>query len=79
MGLHSWTAKTERAAMSTAQALRLVLCVLGVAALLTALFGGAPWPLRLAGAVIVGGVLSVLAEILWLIRKDEHRARKRPP
>jgi hypothetical protein len=75
MGLHSWTAKTERTAMSVAQWLRLALCVLAAGALLAALFGTWLWPVQIGSAVVIGGVLWILQEILWLIWKDEHPAR----
>jgi hypothetical protein len=78
MGLHSWTAKTERTAMSAAQWLRLALCVLAAGALLAALFGTRLWPVQLGSAVVIGTVLWILLEILWLIWKDEHPARNAP-
>lgn len=79
MGLHSWTAKTERVPMSMAQWVRLALCILVAGALLRTVFGDYLWPMQLVAAVVVGTVLSILMEIFWLIWKDEHRARNTPP
>jgi hypothetical protein len=73
MGRSSWTAKTERAPMTQARVLRLIACVLGTGALFTALFGEWLWHLEFILGAIIGVSVSILMEILLLIREDERR------
>jgi hypothetical protein len=73
MGRCSWTAKTERAPMTQARVLRLIICVLGTGALFTAVFGEWFWHLEFVLGAIMGVSVSILTEILLLIRQDERQ------
>lgn len=73
MGRSSWTAKTERAPMTQARVLRVVICVLGTGALFTVLFGAWLWHMEFVLGAIVGVSVSILTEIVLLIREDERQ------
>jgi len=64
--------------MTQACVLRLIICVVGTGVLFSALFGEWLWHLEFVLGAIIGVSVSILTEIVLLIREDERQRNSGP-